>query len=98
MIRNDDRRRAAVVRLQHELGLRQPVFTLESAAPMIVNSNRGSATVLLMARSGALGHVTRVKSVPGNGVWVADLTADTLGVKPGGTLHIEYGNAVRPGT
>jgi putative ABC transport system permease protein len=93
-LRADDRRRAAVVRLQHELGLRQPVFTLESPAPMIVNSNRGSAPVLLMARSGALGHVTRLKSVPGSGVWIADLTADTLGVRPGGILHIQYGNAV----
>jgi hypothetical protein len=93
-IRNDDRRRAEVVQLQHRLGLRQPVFTLESSTPMIVNSDRGSAPVLLMARSGALDHVTRGRSVPGNGVWVADLTADTLGLKPGGTLHIEFGNAV----
>ena len=61
---------------------------------MVADSNRGSATVLLVARSDALGHVTRVKSVPGSGVWVADLTADTLGLKPGGTIHIQYGNAV----
>ena len=96
LLTNDDRRRAAVAGLQLALGLQPAVFTLESNTPLIVNSPRGSAQVLLMARTGALAHTTRLRSVPGDGVWIADLTASSLGLAPGGFLPLEYGERGGP--
>jgi putative ABC transport system permease protein len=90
LLRQDDRRRNTVAALARRLELEPPIFTLESPQ-MVVNSARGSADVTLMARSDALAHVTKLSSVPGPGVWVADLTAFTLGLKPGDTLHVAYG-------
>jgi putative ABC transport system permease protein len=91
LIKNDDRRRGAADDLGQALGLKPPVFTIESEV-LNVDSAQGSAQVRLMARSGALAHAKRLSSVPGTGVWVADLTARGLGLRPGDRLRIEYGN------
>ena len=93
LLRTDDRRRAAIARLGRRLRLEPPVFTVESQTPLIADTAEGSAQVLLLARSGVLAHVRQVASVPGDGVWIPDLTARSLGLRPGGTVRIDYEKA-----
>ena len=50
-------------------------------------TSKGSTFVRLVHRTNALDNVTVVES-GGEGVWVADVTADTLGVEPGETIRL----------
>jgi putative ABC transport system permease protein len=48
----------------------------------------GSAGVRIIARDGALDHVRRVAGDGGEGVWLADATAEELGVEPGDEVRL----------
>jgi putative ABC transport system permease protein len=84
------RRRAAIRTLRERLDLEAPVFTEESQLPVAVSSSNGDQPVILMARSGALGHVKILSQTSGDGVWVPDLTAAPVGVRPGGKIKIAF--------
>lgn len=49
----------------------------------------GNTAVVLMARTGALSHVTVLRQVAGPGVWVSDITAQASGVRPGDMVRVE---------
>ena len=80
-----DDRLAAVGR---QLGfVAKPVTTL--VTPAISSTTAGGFTqVRLMARDGDLDHITKLSQVPGDGVWISDIAAGQLHVKPGGTFDL----------
>jgi len=55
-----------------------------------VLNGSGDQTVVLMARTGALGRVRVVSRVGGTGVWVPDLTANAVGLRAGGILRVSF--------
>src|SRR5690349_9831186 len=75
--------------LAARLHLRQPVFTEESQ-PFFVTTGNGTTQVALMARSDVLRHVVQLEHVRGDGVWISDMTASNLKLRPGGRLRIGY--------
>ena len=75
--------------LASRLRLQQPVFTEESP-PFFVTTGNGTTQVALMARSGVLRHVARLGQVRGAGVWISDLTAANLRLRPGSRFRIGY--------
>lgn len=72
-------RESAIRTLTGRLHLEQPVFTEQSAAPVAVSTSLGDQPVILMARTGALGHVKILSQTGGDGVWLSDLTAASTG-------------------
>jgi putative ABC transport system permease protein len=84
------RRQAAIQTLRDKLHLEAPVFTEASELPVAISSPTGDQPVILMARTGALGHVKIISQTRGDGVWLPDLTASTSGVRAGGTIRIAF--------
>jgi putative ABC transport system permease protein len=71
--------------------LDDPVVTVMTA-PLVAGRAGSPApepvNVRLMARTGALEHVTRLAGHDGEGVWIADTVAEVLGIGPGDTLTL----------
>jgi putative ABC transport system permease protein len=57
-------------------------------ATMIGSTLVGTAQVRLVSRTDALEHVDQIRSVPGEGVWVATQTASVLGLELGAVVTI----------
>jgi hypothetical protein len=57
----------------------------------VPGKNGTPAAVRLFAGTGARRHVQVVESNGGPGVWIAQLTAENLGVKPGDFVSLSYG-------
>jgi putative ABC transport system permease protein len=58
---------------------------------------RDDLGVRLLARTDALDHVTKVEG-GGEGVWIADTTAEELGIRPGDELRLGLGTTPRDAT
>jgi putative ABC transport system permease protein len=86
-VRAAERRDAAVAQLARRLGFIAGPVTTEVApqrdGAINASSAAGFGSLRLMARPGALDHVTKLSQVGGNGVWISDLAAGQLGVKAG---------------
>ncbi len=82
-------RSAASGSLATRLGLMRPVMTVETA-PLQALEGAGLTNLILMARDGALQHVKLLQRVAGPGVWISDVTARNLHLKPGGTLRLGF--------
>jgi putative ABC transport system permease protein len=79
--------------------LDDPVVTIVTAP--LTSRRAGSpppepVTVRLMARTGALEHVTRLAGRDGDGVWIADSVAEVLGIRPGDGLVLAAEGAQAP--
>lgn len=78
--------------LRHVLG--HPLTT-QIGALTVASSDEGTSTVRLLARTDALANVTPVEGDPGrdpgDGVWIADATAEALGLGPGDTVALSSG-------
>src|SRR5918996_3335353 len=63
--------------------------TVTILGPTVLAAGDGAETeVRLLNRDGDLGHVDRLTSVPGRGVWISDAAAAALGVEPGETIDL----------
>jgi putative ABC transport system permease protein len=91
---------AAIERLSDELlpelkgvaHLDAPVVTLLGPA-VTPGTEPGPSTqrqLRLFAKTDALAHVTKVAGVEGDGFWIADEAAETMGLEPGDTLYLEF--------
>jgi putative ABC transport system permease protein len=71
----------------------EPVFTIVgpavSAAPRA--ASRDIEQVRLFTRTGALNHVRRLRGSVGEGVWIPDVIADDLRLRPGEPLRLSIG-------
>jgi putative ABC transport system permease protein len=68
--------------------LRAPLFTYESGQ-LVVSGSGGEDSVRLLARTDALAHVRVLARTGGPGIWISDITAQSLRAKPGGTIRLE---------
>ncbi len=71
----------------------RPVLTMQTASPgfgqpVALVGPAGGTSVVLMARDGALGHVTVLSRVSGAGIWISDITAHAAGVQAGDTVKL----------
>ncbi len=85
--------RAAAAELRGRFGyVDAAVFTTQTSSasgPSIaVVGPTASTNVVLMARSGALAHVTVLSRVAGPGIWISDITAHAAGVRAGGSVRL----------
>ncbi len=88
----EDGRAAAVDAFGRSLGLvRQPVAALSTpprGGGIAASTPRGSAQLRLLARTGALSRVTVLARTGGPGVWISDLAARGLHLRPGGSFEL----------
>ena len=81
---------AGAVRLASTLGsLGSPIRTLvlgSSENLPVASSSGGFTEVVAMSRTGVLGHIRKLAQVPGAGIWISDVTARALRVRPGGRI------------
>ena len=89
-----DAARRAAAELRSRIGhVARPVLTTQTASasfgqPVALVGPAGGTTVVLMARDGALGHVSVLSRVAGAGVWISDITAQAAGVKAGDSVKL----------
>jgi putative ABC transport system permease protein len=88
MARDADARDAAVRAVEKSLGSVRPPVAALLLLPNNASSPTGSTQVRLLARTDALAHVRVLDRTDGPGVWIADLAARGLHVKPGGTFEL----------
>ncbi len=69
-------------------GVGEPVFTTESDTIYVLGAG-GDTPVRLMSRTNALQHVKILSRVPGSGVWISTITAETGRLKAGGMLRLD---------
>jgi hypothetical protein len=91
----DAERRARVAPLARRLGITAPPVLTTRFYAQVPRSSPNVA-VVLMARTGALAHVTRVAGGAGRGAWVSDALAGPLGLRPGDELHLAAGLPASP--
>jgi hypothetical protein len=92
MAREEDRRTAAVEAAGRSLGfVRTPVIAVSTpprGGGIAASTPMGSVQVRLLARTGALARTTVLERTRGPGVWISDLAARGLHVKPGATFDL----------
>ena len=84
----------ATADMPHLGGVVSTVVAPEVAA---AGEGRNDLGVRLLARTDALDHVTRLDG-GGEGVWIADTTAEELGIRPGDELRLGLGTTPRDAT
>lgn len=74
-------------RMENVPFLDEPELTL-AGDPLAAAGPEGEATLRLMHRTDALQNVTKLESSDGDGIWIADVTAATLGVGVGDSFSL----------
>ena len=90
LVRAEQNREQAVRALGGRLGLERPVFTVETAMPLVASTPGGDVPLNLLARTDVLDHVKVLARTSGPGVYLSDLTARIARLRPGDTLHLSY--------
>jgi putative ABC transport system permease protein len=69
-----------------------PVFTTQTQSggfrSVSIAGRAGVTGVVLMARTGALAHVTMLSEVAGPGVWISDISAQAAGIRAGDIVRV----------
>jgi putative ABC transport system permease protein len=80
-----------------EPSLGSPVVTFSSTTTAIAAAGGVPTRVAFLNRTGALGHVTRLRGGgPADGGWITEQTARQLRLRPGSTMHFRATDATLP--
>lgn len=74
--------------------LSDPLVTIEATTTNIGNGRGDTTQVRFLSRTGAEDNIEKLTPDRGDGMWIAESSAEALGVRPGDELVIRFGDLV----